>query len=101
MELTQKIILEKLRESYSHLSSEYGLKRIGIFGSYDRGVQDERSDIDIIAEFELPIGLRFVEFTEYLENILGKKTDVLTPAGLEAIRNQKIAREIKETIIYV
>jgi uncharacterized protein len=101
MELTKETILKKLRENYSHLSSEYGLKRIGIFGSYAKGIQDERSDIDIIAEFESPIGLKFVEFTEYLENIFGKKTDVLTPAGVEGIRNPNIAQEVKETIIYV
>lgn len=101
MKLTKKIILKKLRESYAHLSSEYGVKRIGLFGSYAKDIQDERSDIDIIAEFEAPIGLKFVEFTEYLETIMGKKTDVLTPAGVEGIRNQKIAQEIKETIIYV
>jgi predicted nucleotidyltransferase len=101
MELTKETILKKLRENYPHLSSEYGLKRIGIFGSYAKGIQDERSDIDIIAEFESPIGLKFIEFTEYLENIFGKKIDVLTPAGVEGIRNPNIAREIKKTVTYV
>ena len=101
MELTKKTILKKLRECYSHLSAVYGLKRIGIFGSYAKDIQDERSDIDIIAEFDSPIGLKFIEFTEYLETVFGKKTDVLTLVGVEGIRNQKVAQEIKETIIYV
>ena len=100
MELTRETILEKLRENHAQLSSEYGLRRIGIFGSYARGMQQSSSDLDIIAEFEAPIGLRFIEFSEYLEGILGRKTGVLTPAGLEAIRNQKIAQEIRETITY-
>jgi predicted nucleotidyltransferase len=101
MYLTQKKILETFKKNYAYLSREYGLKRIGIFGSYATGSQNESSDIDIIAEFESPIGLRFIEFTEYLEHILGKKTDVLTPAGIDGIRNPKISQKIKETIIYV
>jgi len=50
---------------------------------------------------ERPIGLRFVEFTEYLEEILGKKTDVLTPEGVRRITVKRIARDIEQSIIYV
>ncbi len=101
MELTREEILQKLKENQSYLSSKYGLKRIGIFGSYAKGTQIETSDIDIIVEFNRPIGLEFVEFTEYLENLLEKKIDVLTNVGVEQIRNSKIVQQIKETIIYV
>ena len=99
MELTREEILQKLKENQSYLSSKYGLKRIGIFGSYANGTQVETSDIDIIVEFDRPIGLKFVEFTEYLEDLLEKKTDVLTTVGVEQIRNSKIVQQIKETII--
>ena len=101
MKLTREQILHKLKENHSYLSSEYGLKRIGLFGSYANGTQVETSDIDVIVEFNRPIGLKFLEFTEYLEDLLEKKTDVLTTVGLEKMRNLKIAQQIKETIIYV
>jgi predicted nucleotidyltransferase len=77
------------------------VKRIGLFGSYAKGVPDELSDIDLVAEFDAPIGLKFVEFTEYLEPLLGTPVDVLTPAGIQGILNPRIARDIQETIIYV
>jgi len=93
-------ILQKLKSSLPYMASEYRLKKIGIFGSYARDAQNNQSDIDIVAEFDLPIGLKFIEFTEYLEDILGKKIDVLTPAGIEGIRNKKIAQKIRDTVIY-
>lgn len=100
METKEKLI-DILRKKYSFLASEYGIKKIGLFGSYVKGLQHEQSDIDIIAAFEKPIGLKFIEFTKYLEQILGRKTDVLTPAGIESIRINSVAEKIRESIIYV
>ena len=99
--LTRDDIINMLREKLPYLNSEFGVKRIGLFGSFSDGEPDEESDVDIIAEFEKPIGLRFIEFTEYLEHLLGRKTDVLTLAGIEGIRNKEIAKEIERTIVYV
>jgi len=99
--LTKEKIAEILREEYPHLASEYGVKRIGLFGSYVKGLPTETSDIDIVVEFERPIGFRFVEFTEYLESLLGRNVDVLTSAGIRGIRVDRIARSIEESIVYV
>ena len=99
--LDREKITEILREKLPYLVSEYGIRRIGLFGSYAKGKQTENSDVDIVAEFERPIGLRFVEFAEYLEKILGKKTDVLTPEGVKGITVRRIAGDIEKSIIYV
>jgi len=99
--MNKETIIEKIRIQYPYLRSEYGVKRIGLFGSYSKDEQTENSDIDIIAEFEKPIGLKFIEFTNYLENILGKKTDVLTPEGVKAITVKRISNNIEKSIIYV
>ena len=98
--LTQERILEVLRAHRSDLMSEYGVRRIGIFGSYARGTQDRASDVDIVAEFDAPLGLKFMELTDYLESLLGRPADVLTPAGIQGIRDPRIAKEIQETIVY-
>jgi hypothetical protein len=90
-----------LREKYPFLVSEYGVKRIGLFGSYARGTPNETSDIDLVIEFEHPLGFKFVELAEYLERILGQKVETLTPAGIQAIRSRRVAQEIEQTIIYV
>jgi len=99
--LTREKVTDLLREQHSYLVVEYGVKRIGLFGSYAKGASDAASDIDIVVEFERPIGFRFVEFTEYLEHLLGRKVDVLTPAGIQGIRVAHIAKDIEENIVYV
>ena len=99
--LTKEEITRILKKEYSYLASEYGVKRIGLFGSYAKGVPVKESDIDIVVEFDRPIGFRFVEFTEYLEKLLGKSVDVLTPAGIQGIRIGRIAKSIEENTVYV
>jgi predicted nucleotidyltransferase len=99
--LTKEKISEILREKYPYLNSEYGVKRLGLFGSYAKGEQTEDSDVDIVAEFEKPIGLKFIELAEYIEKILGKEADILTREGLKQITAKKIIRDIEKTIIYV
>ena len=98
---TKNTIITLLREKYSYLASEYGVKRIGLFGSYAKGTAIEASDVDLVVEFERPIGFRFIEFSDYLESLLGKKVDILTPAGIQGIRIPRVAKAIEESIEYV
>ena len=99
--MTREKIIEVLRKELPYFVLEYGVKRIGLFGSYAKGTPAKGSDIDILVEFEKPIGLKFVEFAEYLEGLLGRRVDILTPAGIESIRIDKVARNITESIVYV
>ena len=99
--VTKNQIIQKLKENYPYLNSNFGLKKIGLFGSYVKGTQLSSSDIDIIVEFESPIGINFVEFAEYIEQLIGIKADIITSAGLDGIRNPNIVKSIKETIEYV
>ncbi len=99
--LTKEKVIEILRRELPYLASRYGVRRIGLFGSFAEGIQKDNSDIDIVVEFEKPIGLKFVEFAEYLEKVLHKKTDILTPDGIKGIRIKKIARDIERSVIYV
>jgi predicted nucleotidyltransferase len=84
-----------------NLASAYGVKRIGLFGSCARDMPIETSDIDLDVEFDRPIGFRLAELAEYLKSLLGKKVDVLTPAGIRGIRIERVAKSIEESTIYV
>jgi len=86
---TKSDIIRKLKEIKPQLFSEYSVKSIGLFGSYADETNTEESDIDILLEFEKPIGWKFFTLEIYLERILGKKVDLVTRNGLkDQIKNQ-------------
>jgi hypothetical protein len=99
--LTKEKITTLLREKYPYLVAEYGVKKIGLFGSYAQGTPHEASDIDLVVEFQQPLGFRFIEFTEYLEEVFGQKVEVLTLAGIQGIRLAHVAEDIRNNIVYV
>jgi predicted nucleotidyltransferase len=99
--LTRDQIVQILRQEQAYLAAEFGVSRMGLFGSYAKGQADQASDIDLLVEFERPIGFRFLELADYLERVLGRKVDVLTPAGIQNIRIHKVAQNISQSIVYV
>jgi predicted nucleotidyltransferase len=99
--LDRERVEELLRERSRYLSDEFGVRRIGLFGSFSRGDAGEASDVDLVVEFDRPIGLRFMNLADYLEGLLGRRVDLLTPEGLRSIRNPRIAREIATSLRYV
>lgn len=90
-----------LRDNYTYLSGEYGVRKIGIFGSVAKQTEHEDSDLDIVVEFRQPIGLKFIELTEYLEKLFGRKVDILTPTGIANISRKEVAHDIRKSIVYV
>ncbi len=99
--LTKDTLVQLLQREQAYLTAEFGVSKIGLFGSYAKGQPNETSDIDILVEFERPIGFRFLDLVDYLEAVLGRKVDVLTPAGIQNIRIDRVAKSIAESIVYV
>lgn len=94
-------IIALLKSSNNYLSSEYSLSKMALFGSVARNEMKPDSDVDILVEFSSPIGFRFNQFVQYLENLLGRKVDVITKAGIENIRVPEVAQDIQEGLFYV
>jgi len=93
-------VIRLLREHSGILMTEYGVSRIGIFGSLLNGTMTEESDLDIVVEFQRPIGFRFNRLVEYLEDLFGRKMDVLTRDGIGNMRVEEVARNIERTLVY-
>jgi predicted nucleotidyltransferase len=90
-------IKEILERHKNELRQKYKVKEIAVFGSYARGEQKDISDIDIMIEFEEPVGFEFIHLADYLEKILGIKVDLTTQDAIKINR----WRYIKEDLIYV
>ena len=74
--------MDLLRSHIQNIKANFAVKRIGIFGSFSRGEQKESSDIDILVEFEKPSFRNFMDLSFYLEDLFGRKADLVTVKGL-------------------
>ncbi len=99
--LTKEDVLRRLAAERTRLREEYGVRRIGLFGSFAYGTPTEASDVDLVVELERPLGLRFVDLAEHLEKLLDRRADVLTPAGLTSMREGRLRDDIAQRIVYV
>lgn len=97
--LSREMVLRELRENRA-LLERYAVKRIGLFGSYasDRARAD--SDLDFVVEFERPTYDNFMGLTDALETLFGRKVEILTPEALDSMRVPRIAKSIRETLVY-
>jgi predicted nucleotidyltransferase len=83
MMLTKSEIIAKLMELKPILQKEFAVKEIGLFGSYSDDSFSEKSDIDILVEFERPIGWRFFTLELFLNSVFNKKIDLVTKNALK------------------
>ncbi len=90
-----KTIEKILRLRRNELSKEYGVSELGVFGSFVRGEASLDSDIDILIEFNKPIGFfKFLEIEERLSEWLGRKVDLVTKAALKPYIGNRILQEV-------
>ena len=84
-----------LRERRDELSRDYGVSEIGVFGSFVRGEAGPDSDIDILVEFDRPIGFfRYLDLEELLGEWLGSKVDLVTRPALKPHIGRHILEEV-------
>ena len=85
-----------LREHLPDLKEGYGVQRLWLFGSYVRGEQRKRSDLDILVEFDersLTL-LQFVALQDYLSDLLSVKVDLVMKTALKPAIGKRILQEI-------
>jgi hypothetical protein len=79
----------------NELRKEYGLKEIGVFGSYVRGAQRADSDLDILIEFEKPVGfVKFLRLENRLSDLLGVRVEMVTKKALKPFIGKRILQEV-------
>ena len=94
-------IINEIRRQYPYLKSQFGVVKIGIFGSFAKYTATENSDLDLVVKLNKPLGFKFVLLVEYLENVFARKVAVLTHEGIKNIRLKNVSAKIEQAIIYV
>lgn len=81
-----------LREHRAEVVRKYRVREVGIFGSFVRGEQKGRSDIDILVSFSgIPDVFDYLELEDYLRRLLHRKVDL--------VRKEAIRPELKKRIL--
>ena len=93
--LSKNDILNKLSDLKPILKRDFSVKEIGLFGSFSEDSFTDDSDIDILVEFERPIGWKFFSLEIYLENIFGRKIDLVTKNALKEQIKDRILKQVK------
>ena len=89
-------IKKLLHQHKAVLLNDYGVERIGIFGSYVKNEATENSDIDILVDFSKPIGLfKFITLEGYLTDLTHIKVDLVTRNSLKPAIGKRILKEIE------
>ncbi|MGZ5255769.1 MAG: nucleotidyltransferase family protein [Flavitalea sp.] len=90
-------IKQALVDLKPELSRRFHVVTLGLFGSVVRNDFSPASDIDIIVEFNRPIGVEFINLADFIENRLRKKVDLVSRHGIK----DKYFKAIEREIIYV
>ncbi|GBE54610.1 nucleotidyltransferase domain protein [archaeon BMS3Bbin15] len=88
-------IFEILRKELPYLKKKFHVKTIGLFGSYAREEQAEKSDVDLLVDFKKPVDFFIlIDLEDYLSNKLGVKVEVVTPGGIKERMKPYIMRDV-------
>jgi len=87
--------LNKLNDLKPILYKDYSVQRIGLFGSFSDDSYTDESDIDLLVEFEKPIGWRYFSLEIYLENIFKRKIDLVTRNALKEQIKDRILKQVQ------
>ncbi|WP_132052043.1 nucleotidyltransferase family protein [Pseudocnuella soli] len=90
-------IKKALEQLKPELAQKFHVHTIGLFGSVVRDDFSPSSDIDIIVDFDRPIGIEFVDLADYMEERLQKKVDLVSRNGIK----DKYFKAIEREIVYV
>jgi len=88
--------IDILKRHEREIKKMFGVRRIGLFGSFARGEQKDTSDVDILVEFEEPTFDNFMNLAFFLEDLFGRKVELVTPDSLSPY----IAPYVKKEVVW-
>lgn len=87
----RSVLPESLAAEVRRLGERYGIRNIRVFGSLARGQVEPTSDLDLLVEYAPGQGgFAFVEFCDQVEELVGRKVDVVTEKSLHPLIRDKV-----------
>lgn len=94
--MDKREIISAIRNCKPEMETRYAVQRLGLFGSYVKGRQRKKSDIDILVTFSRDIDLfEFLDLREFLENRLNAKVDLVMESALKPAIGRRILSEVE------
>jgi predicted nucleotidyltransferase len=89
-------VIAALKAQQGALHQRFGVVRLTLFGSFARDEATQGSDVDLLVEFDKPVGLfSFLELQNHLEALLGCAVDLGT---LKSLKPRLRARVMAEAV---
>ena len=88
-------IRQILASRKAELAKRFHVKNLAIFGSYSRDEQKAGSDIDMLVEFNAPVGVEFIDLANYLEDVLHARVDLVSRNGIKPKYVHAIENDLK------
>lgn len=92
--MNKNVILNFLANNKNEIRRRFAVRQIGLFGSFARGDQHGKSDIDILVEFEEPTFDNYMELKFFLEQHLGCPVDLVLADSLKPRLRDLVAKEV-------
>lgn len=87
-------ILAALRAALRDLKRRWPIGSLGIFGSVARGSASAKSDLDVLVEFERPLGLsEFLALEDALSVLVDRRVDLVTRDALKPYIGSRVLDE--------
>ena len=88
-------VIRILNQRRAELNGHYGVKSLALFGSVARDEATPASDVDLLVEFDRPVGLfGLFALQDFLESLLGCKVDLGTPDSLKPRIRARVLQEM-------
>jgi len=94
--LSREDILIYLKENKTHFRESYGIRRIGLFGSFARNEQNEKSDLDILIDMDPKTESMFdkrILLREILMKTFSRKVDICHEQAIKPVFRDLILKE--------
>ena len=83
-------VVARLRQHYPDLASRFKVSSLALFGTFARDEQTSASDVDLLVNFSEPVGFAFIHLGDRLEDLLGRRVDLVASDGIKENRRPSI-----------